>query len=97
MCNTTKEITAFRPHVNPLCLTSLNTTLHIAPVELQKTKQSHLAGKEYLCFQINSKSTYAAQSVKSRILNKAIDYILSIDTFKQQCVLIKCILKSPHP
>ena len=47
-----------------------------------------------MCFQINSKSPHAAQCVKSRIMNKAIDSILSIDTFEQQCVVIKCMLQS---
>ena len=75
-------------------MTPLNTTPPIAPVELYKTKQLFPAGKEYLCFQINSKSTHAAQCAKSRIPNKAIDYLLSIDTFEQQCVVIKCILQS---
>ena len=54
---------------------------------LHKTKQLTLTGKEYLCFQINKQSSHADQCVKSRILNKAIDYILSIDTFEQQCVV----------
>ena len=40
-----------------------------------------IAGKEYLCFQINGKSSHASQYFKSRIMNKAVDYILSIDTF----------------
>ena len=75
-------------------LTPLNTTLTIAPVELHKTKQLPSAGKEYLFFQINRRSSHAAQCVKSRILNKAIYYILSIDTFEQQCVVVKCMLKS---
>ena len=74
----------------------LNTTLHIAPVELHKTKQLPPSGKEYLCFQINSKSPHAEQCVKSRILNKAIDSILSIGTFEQKCVVIKCMLQSSH-
>ena len=47
-----------------------------------------------MCFQINSKYPHAAQCVKSRIPNNAIDYILSIDTFEQQCVVIKGILQS---
>ena len=49
-----------------------------------------------MCFQINSKSSHADQCVKSRILNKSIDYILSIDTFEQKCVMIKAMLQSPH-
>ena len=75
-------------------MTPLNTTLHIATVQLHKTKQLPPTGKEYLCLQINSKYPHAAQCFKSRILNKAIYYILSMDTFDQQCVVIKCILKS---
>ena len=47
-----------------------------------------------MCLQVNSKSTHAAQCVKSRVLNKAIDSILSIDTFEQQCVVIKFMLQS---
>ena len=77
-------------------MTPLNTTLPTAPVELHKTKQLPPAGKECLCFRININSPHAAQCVKSRILNKAIDYILSIDTFEQQCVVIKYMLQSPR-
>ena len=47
-----------------------------------------------MCFQVNSKSPHADQCVKSRVLNKAIDSILSIDTFEQQCVVIKFMLQS---
>ena len=47
-----------------------------------------------MCFHINSKSPHAAQCVKSRILNKAMDSILSIEKFEQQCVVIKCMLQS---
>ena len=47
-----------------------------------------------MCFQVNSRSPHAVQCVKSRILNKAIDSVLSIDTFEQQCVVIQCILQS---
>ena len=75
-------------------MTPLITTLPIAPVELTKTTQLTPVGKEYLCFQVNIKSPHAAQCVKSRVLNKAIDSILSINTFEQQCVVIKCMLQS---
>ena len=47
-----------------------------------------------MCFQVNIKSPHAAQCFKSRVLNKAIDSILSIDTFEQQCVVIKCMFQS---
>ena len=91
-CVTQKTIYSVQSTSTPPRLTPLNTTLPIAPVELHQKKIS--AGKEYLCFQINSKSPHAAQCVKSRILNKAIYYILSIDTFEQQCVVIKYMLQS---
>ena len=77
-------------------MTPLNTTLPIAPVELHKTKKLPPPGKEYLCFHINRRSSHAAQCVKLRILNKAIDYILYIDTFEQQCILIIGMLQSPR-
>ena len=75
-------------------MTPFNNTLLIEPVELHKTKQLSPAGKEYLCFQINSKSPHAAQCVKSQIINKAIDSVLYIDIFEQKIVLIKCMLQS---
>ena len=78
----------------PPSLTLLNTTLHIAPIELHTTTKLPTVGKEYFCFQINSKSPHASQCFKSSILNKAVDYILSIDTFEQQCAVIKCMLQS---
>ena len=62
----------------PLSLTPLITTLPLAPVELTKTTELPQVGKENLCFQVNRKSPHAAQCVKSRVLNKAIDSILSI-------------------
>ena len=47
-----------------------------------------------MCFHINSKFPHTAQCVKSRISNKSIDYILSIDTFQQKFVVIKFMLQS---
>ena len=54
----------------PSCLKPLITKLHIAQVELHKTNKLPPTGKEYLCFQINSKSTHSEQCAKSRILNQ---------------------------
>ena len=65
----------------PPPLTPLITTLPILPVEVLKTTLLPPLGKEYLCFQVNSKSPHASQCVKSRVLNEAIDSILSIDKF----------------
>ena len=47
-----------------------------------------------MCFRVNSKYPHVAQCVKSRVFNKAIYSILSIETFEQQCVVIKCMLQS---
>ena len=47
-----------------------------------------------MCFQVDNKSPHAAQCVKSRVLKKVIDSILSTNTFEQQCVVIKCLLQS---
>ena len=77
-------------------LTPLNVTLPISPVKLHTTKNLPSAGKEYLCFQINDRFSHAAQCVKSQKMNKAIDYFLYIDTFEQQCVVIKGMIQSPR-
>ena len=87
--NISVQATYTPPHLTPLI-----TTLPLPPVELPKTTQLSPVGKEYLCFQVDNKSPHAAQCVKSRVLNKAIDSILSIETFEQQCVVIKRMLKS---
>ena len=83
------QATSTTPHLKPL-----NTTLPIVTIESHTTTKIPLVGKEYLCFQINSKSPHAAQCVKPRILNKATDSILYIDTFEQKIVVIKCMLQS---
>ena len=71
----------------------LNVTLPIPSVKLNTTTELPPAGKEYLCFQINGKYSQAAKCVKSRIMNKVVDYILSIDTFEQQCAVLKGMLQ----
>ena len=76
-----KQNISFQATSTPICLTLLNNTLPIAPIELHTSTKLPPVGNENLCFQIKGKSPHAAQCVKSRILNKAIDSILSIDTF----------------
>ena len=85
-------VTARKQKYSVQAMTPWNTTLPIAPVEFHKTKQLPLAGKEYLCFQINRISSHATQCVKSLILNKAIESILYIDKFEKQYVVIESIL-----
>ena len=49
-----------------------------------------------MCFQNYGKTAQADRSIKSRILTKVIDHVLSIDTFEHQCVVIKGMLQSPR-
>ena len=42
-----------------------------------------------MCFQIDGKSAQAAKCVKSRIINKAIDFVLYTNIFEQKCVVLK--------
>ena len=65
MCNTTKKYYSVLATYTSTLLTPLNTILPIVPVELHKTKQLPPDGKEYLSFQINGRSSHAAQCVKS--------------------------------
>ena len=44
----------------------------------------------------NGKTDQAARCIKSRIINKVIDSVISIDTYEQQCVVIKGVLQSPR-
>ena len=67
------------------CMLNLHTTTGLPPV-----------GKEYMCFQKDDKSDQAARCIKSRIVTKVIDYVLFIDTFEQQCVVLKDMLQSPR-
>ena len=47
-----------------------------------------------MCFQKDGKNSQAARCIKSRILNKLIDSVISIDTFEQKCVVFKGMLQS---
>ena len=48
-----------------------------------------------MCFQKDGKTAQDTRCVKSRIMTKVVDYILSIDTFEQKCVVLKGMLQSP--
>ena len=47
-----------------------------------------------MCFETNGRSSHAAHCVKSRIINKAVEYIHSVDTDEQQWVVIQGMLQS---
>ena len=49
-----------------------------------------------MCFLKEDETDQAARYIKSRILTKVIYYVLSIDTFEQQYVVLKVMLKSPR-
>ena len=48
-----------------------------------------------MCFQIDGKSAQAPKCVKSSIMTKVIDYVISIYIFEQQWVVLKVMLQSP--
>ena len=48
-----------------------------------------------MCFMKEGKSDQADRCIKSRIMTKVIDYVLSIDTFEKQCVVLKGMFQSP--
>ena len=49
-----------------------------------------------MCFQKDGKTDQVARCIQSRIMTKVIDSVLSIGTFEQQCVVLKCMLQSPR-
>ena len=49
-----------------------------------------------MCFIKEGKSDQAARCIKSRIMTKVIDYVLSVDTFEQQWVMLKGMLQFPR-
>ena len=49
-----------------------------------------------MCFLKEGKYDQATRCIKSKIMNKVIDSVLSIDTFEQQCVVFKVMLQSPQ-
>ena len=49
-----------------------------------------------MCFMKEGKYDQATRCIKSRIMTKVIDYVLSIDIFEKQCVVLKGMLQSPR-
>ena len=49
-----------------------------------------------MCFLKEGKSDQAFRCMKSRIITEVIDYVLSIDIFEQQWVVLKDMLQSPR-
>ena len=49
-----------------------------------------------MCFQNDGKTAQADKCIKSRIMTKVIDSVLSFYTFEQQYVVLKGMLQSPR-
>ena len=47
-----------------------------------------------MCFQNDGKTSQAASCIKSSISTKVVNYVFSIDTFEQKCVVLKVMLQS---
>ena len=83
--------TTSSPNNHAQCISATSMSM----LNLHTNTKLPLAGKEYVCFQNDGKTAQAAKCIRSRIMNKVIEYVLSIDTFEQQCVVLKGILQSP--
>ena len=49
-----------------------------------------------MCLQKDGKTAQAVRCIKSRIMTKVVDSVFLVDTVKQQCVVLKGMLKSPQ-
>ena len=50
-------------------------------------------GKEYTFFQKDGKPSQTTRYIKSNIMTKLIKYVILIDKFRQQCVVLKGMLQ----
>ena len=74
--STTNHHSQYVPNTSPSIL-NLNTPTILLPV-----------GKEYMCFQKDGKNSQSTRCIKSRIMTKVVDFLLSIDPFEQSHVSI---------
>ena len=72
------------------------SAMSVRSFNLHTTSKLTPLGKEYMCFKIDGKYYQAYKCVESRIMTKLIDCVIYINTFEQQCVLIKGMLQSPR-
>ena len=49
-----------------------------------------------MCFQNDGKTAQASRCIKSSIMTKLIDSVLSINTFLKKCILLKVVLQLPR-
>ena len=74
------------------CISAMSVSL----LNLHTTTKLPPVSKSYIRFQNYGKTVQAFKCIKSRIMTKVIDYVLSIDTFEKKCVVLKYMLKSPR-
>ena len=67
--------------------------LFIPKIPLRMTNP-HSVGKEDMCFMKEGKSDQVSRCIESRIMTNMIDYVISSNTFEQQCVVLKSVLQS---
>ena len=48
----------------------------------------------YIFFQNDGKTAQATRCIKSRIITKVVDYVLLVDTFEHQFIVLKGMLQS---
>ena len=63
---------------------------HPLPSSLKAIKMKYI----YMCFHNNIKTAQSTKCIKSMVITKVVDYVLSIGTFEQQCVVLKGVLQS---
>ena len=80
------SISTYNHHSQSIDTTS-SSILNLNTIRILST-----VGKYCMCFMKEGKSDQAARFIKSRKTNKAIDSVLSIDTFEPQCFMLKCML-----
>ena len=96
MCNTTKTKLQCSGHIYNHLFGAIERYTSYFTCWVTQIKKLPRIVNNIFCFHINGRSSHVAQCVKSRIMNNTIDPILYIDTFEQQCIVIKVILQSPR-
>ena len=65
---------------------------HPLPSSLKAIKIKYI----YMCFHNDIKTTQSTKCIKSMVITKVVDSVLSIVTFEQKHFVLKGVLQSPH-
>ena len=84
------------PKNNSVTVPSAHILLGYDSLKCQDRNRTHRSGQKlfppgkwYICFQIYGETAHDAQFSNSRVLTKVIYLVLNIESFEQQCVIIK--------